>query len=44
MPWTMPNFLLQEKPVPLGNMRSLGCGRVFVYCGADVRPSWNYDL
>ena len=32
MPWAFPNLLLHDKPVPLGNMRSLGRNRVFVYC------------
>jgi hypothetical protein len=32
MPWTIPNLLLHDKPVPLANMRSLGRTRVFVYC------------
>jgi hypothetical protein len=33
MPWTIPNLLLHDKPVPLSNMRSLGRSKVFVYCG-----------
>jgi hypothetical protein len=32
MPWTIPNLLLHDKPVPLANMRSLGRTHVFVYC------------
>jgi hypothetical protein len=32
MPWTIPNFLLHDKPVPLANMRSHGRSRVFVSC------------
>jgi len=32
MPWTIPDPLLHNKPVPLANMRSLGRNRVFVYC------------
>ena len=32
MPWTIPNLLLHDKPVPLENMRSHGRNRVFVYC------------
>jgi hypothetical protein len=32
MPWTIPNLLLHDKPVPLANMRSLGQTRLFVYC------------
>ena len=32
MPWTIPNLLLHDKPVPLSNMRSLGRTRVFVHC------------
>jgi len=33
MSWTIPNLVLQNKPVPLGNMRSLGRAHVFVNCG-----------
>jgi hypothetical protein len=33
MPWTIPNLLLHDKPVPLSNMRSLGRNHVFVVCG-----------
>lgn len=32
MPWTIPNLLLYDKPVPLANMRSVGPNQVFVYC------------
>jgi hypothetical protein len=32
MPWTIPNLLLHDKPVPLSNMRSHGRNRVFVCC------------
>jgi hypothetical protein len=32
MPWTIPNLLLHDKPVPLSNMRSHGRNRVFLYC------------
>src|SRR5882672_6772697 len=32
MPWTIPNLLLHDKPVPLSNMRSHGRTHVFVYC------------
>ena len=32
MPWTIPNLLLHDKPVPLANMRSHGRSSVFVYC------------
>jgi hypothetical protein len=32
MPWTIPNLLLRDKPVPLANMRSHGRNRVFVCC------------
>jgi hypothetical protein len=32
MPWTIPNLLLHDKPVPLWNMRSHGRNRVFVCC------------
>jgi hypothetical protein len=33
MPWTIPNLLLHDKPVPLSNMRSLCRSKVFAYCG-----------
>jgi hypothetical protein len=32
MPWTIPNWLLHDKPVPLANMRSHGRIRMFVCC------------
>jgi hypothetical protein len=32
MPWTIPNLLLHDKPVPLANMRSHGRNSVFVCC------------
>ena len=32
MPWTIPNLLLRDKPVPLVNMQSQGRSRVFVCC------------
>jgi hypothetical protein len=32
MPWTIPNLLLHDKPVPLANMRSLGRTHVVVSC------------
>jgi hypothetical protein len=32
MPWTIPNLLLHDKPVPLANMRTLGRNRVLVCC------------
>jgi len=32
MPWTIPNLLLHDKPVPLSNMRGHGRNHVFVYC------------
>jgi hypothetical protein len=32
MPWTIPNLLLHDKPVPLANMRSHGRSRVLVCC------------
>jgi hypothetical protein len=32
MPWTIPNLLLHDKPVPLSNRRSHGQNRVFVCC------------
>ena len=33
MPWTIPNLVLQAKPVPLANMRTHGRRHVFVNCG-----------
>ena len=33
MPWTIPNLVLHDKPVPLANMRSHGRKHVFVVCG-----------
>jgi len=30
MPWTIPNLLLLDKPVPLSNQRSLGYSKVWV--------------
>src|SRR3981189_1983935 len=33
MPWTIPNLLLHDKPLRLGNMRRLGRNHVFVNCG-----------
>jgi hypothetical protein len=33
MPWTIPNLVLHDKPVPLANMRSHGRNRVLVCCG-----------
>ena len=32
MPWTIPNLVLHDKPVPLANMRSQGRNRVLVCC------------
>jgi hypothetical protein len=32
MPWTIPNLLLHDKPVPLANMRGHGRNIVFVCC------------
>jgi hypothetical protein len=32
MPWTIPNLLLHNKPVPLSNMRGLGRNMAFVCC------------
>ena len=32
MPWTIPNLLLHDKPVPLAKMRSHGRNHVFVVC------------
>jgi hypothetical protein len=33
MPWTIPNLVLHDKPVPLANMRCHGRKHVFVACG-----------
>jgi hypothetical protein len=33
MPWTIPNLVLHDKPVPLSNMRSYGRRHLFVNCG-----------
>jgi hypothetical protein len=33
MPWTIPDLILHDKPVPLSNMRTHGQNRVFVCCG-----------
>src|SRR5258705_1464316 len=33
MPWTIPNLVLHDKPVRLGNMRSHSRKHVFVVCG-----------
>ena len=33
MPWTIPNLILPDKPVPLAIMRSHGRNHVFVVCG-----------
>jgi hypothetical protein len=40
MPWTIPNLLLHDKPVPLSNMRSLGRNMVFVYCS---NPNYHHN-
>jgi hypothetical protein len=32
MPWTIPDPVLHDKPVPLANMQSQGRNRVFVCC------------
>jgi hypothetical protein len=32
MPWTIPNQLLHDRPVPLANMRTHGRRHVFVCC------------
>jgi hypothetical protein len=32
MPWTIPNLLLHDTPVPLSNMRGHGRTHVFVHC------------
>ena len=33
MPWTIPNLVLDDKPVSLANMRTHGRRHVFVNCG-----------
>jgi hypothetical protein len=32
MPWTIPNLLLHDKPLPLSDQRASGYSHVFVYC------------
>jgi hypothetical protein len=32
MPWTIPNLLLHDKPLPLSEQRALGYTKLFVYC------------
>jgi hypothetical protein len=40
MPWTIPNLLLHNKPVPRSNQRSLGYRKLWVHCGnPDCRHS-----
>jgi hypothetical protein len=48
MPWTNPNRLLHDKPVPLANMRTHGRRRVFVCCSNPAlkhgaKPIPEYD-
>jgi hypothetical protein len=33
MPWTIPNLMLHDKPVPLASMRCHGRKHLFVVCG-----------
>jgi hypothetical protein len=47
MPWTIPNLVLHDKPVPLANMRSQGRNRVFICCchhNAELNVSRLRDL
>jgi hypothetical protein len=47
MPWTIPNLLLHDKPVPvpLANMRSQGRNRVFVnYGNPDCHRNAELDV
>jgi hypothetical protein len=32
MPWTIPNLLLHDKPLPLSDQRAFGYNKIFVYC------------
>ena len=32
MPWTIPNLLLYDKPLPLSDQRAFGYTKLFVYC------------
>jgi hypothetical protein len=32
MPWTIPNLLLRDKPLPLAEQRAFGYTKLFVYC------------
>ena len=32
MPWTIPNLLLHDKPLPLSDQRASGYAHVFAYC------------
>jgi len=43
MPWTIPNLVLHDKPVPLSNMRSHGRRHVFVCC-SNPRCHHNAEL
>jgi hypothetical protein len=35
MPWTIPNLLFHDKPVPLPNMRSRGCNHILLPGGRE---------
>ena len=41
MPWTIPNLLLQDKPVSLANRQSHGRKRVSICCS---NPGYNAEL
>ena len=44
MPWTIPNLLLHDKPVPLSNMRTLGRTHIVVCCSnPDCRRNAEID-
>jgi len=32
MPWTIPNLLLYDKPLPLSDQRAFGYTKLFVHC------------
>jgi hypothetical protein len=32
MPWTIPNLLLHDKPLPLSDQRASGYAHIFAYC------------
>jgi hypothetical protein len=34
MPWTIPNLLLHDKPLPLSEQRAFGYTKIFVYCSS----------